>query len=367
MRAASLLHLLALIAAVSVGRAATPPDEIVVKVNAAPILHREVVAEADAQIDANIVRDAKHGMIFDESARENLRAVLREDVLNTLIERLLIAQQLTTDHLEITNEEVDAEFQRRVASMHQTLAEAEKEIAEQGKTLALVKERLRWHTIGIAKLYEKHATAKKSLSEEEARHHYTEYPREFDRPEQRRVSHILVRANRDDDEKTRQAAREKASALLARIRHGENFATLARHHSDDDASKPRGGDRGFSTRGVVFRPDDDPFGQAAFTLSKIGDLSDLVETNDGFHIILLTELKPTHHLPWEEARDLLVADFRHREIGNFWEQYGENLKTTAKIEWLPGELTRQAETKRRQEKTNQQVEEMITREQTKKP
>lgn len=358
-----------LAAAVFLSGCHTPvaPDEVVVTVNGEPILHQQVVAEADARINANIIRDANRGLVFQESARKNLRDVLREDVLNTLIERRLIVQQLQADQLQITDAEVDAQFQRRVADMGQTREEAEKEIVEQGKTVALVKERLRWHTVGIAKLYETHAADKKSMSEAEARQIYTDYPREFDRPEQRRVSHILVSAAPTSLETVRRAAREKAETLLARLHNGADFAALAREYSEDDASKDRGGDRGFSPRGVVLQPEDDPFGSAAFVLEKVGDLSGVVASRDGFHIILLTGLKPARRLSWEEAHDFLLADFRHREIGNFWEHYGGKLRTDAKIEWMPRELTRRAEAKRRQEKINMQVEQMIARERTKVP
>jgi Parvulin-like peptidyl-prolyl isomerase len=231
--------------------------------------------------------------------------------------------------------------------------------------MAAVREKLRWHTIGVEKLYAIHAENKKSLTEAEALAMYNEYPGEFDQEEKRRVSHILVRVPPDASESAKNKVREKANRILNRLNAGESFAALARQFSDDELSRDRGGDRGFSGRGIIRGPGDDSFGDAAFAMKRIGEISDVVETSDGFHIILLTDLRPARRLAFAEVKDRIIEDFRHREIGQFWEEFGGELRARANLDWTSYELFRQAKARRRQEIHNAKIERMIAREQEK--
>ena len=104
---------------------------------------------------------------------------------------------------------------------------------------------------------------------------------QFTKKEQRRVAHILVEAG--DDEA---AAKQKAEALLARIQSGEDFAELAKTESADTFSGENGGDLDWIEPGVM----DEAFDDAAFALASAGDISGVVQTSFGFHIIKLTEL-----------------------------------------------------------------------------
>jgi parvulin-like peptidyl-prolyl isomerase len=350
-------------AAVFLGGCQTPvgPDDVVVKVNGDSILERQVIEEADNRINANKARDAARGLIFEESARDAMREFMRQESLNALIERELIIQQLGADRIEITDVEVDAYFLAKAKEFKQTPAQAEQQILEQGKTVRIVKERIRWNVLGVEKLYEAHAPEKKVLTEAEALKLYNDYPREFDREEQRRVSHILIAVGPDASEASKREARARAEAVLKRLQQGGDFAALAKEFSEDDLSKLRGGDRGWSRRGIITSPDDDPFGNVAFAMKKAGDLSDVVETRDGYHIILLTGIQEARQLSFEEVRGEMIADFRRREIGAFWETYGDHLREQARIEWTPAELNRRARVDRKQQELNRKIEAEIAR------
>ncbi len=108
----------------------------------------------------------------------------------------------------------------------------------------------------------------------------------FGGDEQRRASHILIGVDAGADAKTRDAARTRASKLLAEVRAGKDFALLASANSTDTGSAAQGGDLGLFGRGVMVKP----FEDAVFAL-KPGQVSDLVETDFGFHIIKLTEVQ----------------------------------------------------------------------------
>lgn len=101
------------------------------------------------------------------------------------------------------------------------------------------------------------------------------------------ASHILISAPESSPEEEKRAAREKAEALLKRLRAGEDFATLARENSDDTPSANRGGDLGWFSEGQMV----EPFEQAVFERNEPGLVNRVVETNYGYHIINVTSAK----------------------------------------------------------------------------
>ena len=129
-----------------------------------------------------------------------------------------------------------------------------------------------------------------------ARNQYDAAPEKYRTPEEVRVRHILVAAKACDAER-------RAQELLAQARQpGTDFAALARADSDDAGSAERGGDLGFFPRGKM-APE---FETAAFALKQPGDLSDVVRTEFGFHIIRLEDRRPAGLLPFEKVREGLI-------------------------------------------------------------
>jgi peptidyl-prolyl cis-trans isomerase D len=137
------------------------------------------------------------------------------------------------------------------------------------------------------------------------RHRYT------DLEEQVRARHILVRVDETASEEDRNAARAEAEALLRRVQAGEDFAALAREHSDDEGSAVRGGDLGFFPRGRMV----DAFEEAAFGLQDGQVTEELVQSQFGFHIIK-REARREGDVPVEEAkRELAEGLFRRARAG----------------------------------------------------
>jgi peptidyl-prolyl cis-trans isomerase D len=124
--------------------------------------------------------------------------------------------------------------------------------------------------------------------------------------EERRVSHILINADKGVSAAERDAARVKAQALLAEVQKSPNqFAELARKNSQDTGSAAKGGDLDFFGRGAMVKP----FEEAAFALKK-GETSGLVETEFGFHILRLTDIKLPEQKSFESQRAKLEVEVR---------------------------------------------------------
>ena len=142
-----------------------------------------------------------------------------------------------------------------------------------------------------------------TVSDDDVSAWYEENKDQYRDEEQRRVSHILIETG--DDEA---AAKAKAEALLAEIKGGADFATVAEESSEDSFSAENGGDLDYITPGMM----DDAFDSAVFSLKNVGDVTDVVKTEFGFHIIKLTDLKPETIKPFSdvagEIRENLITE-----------------------------------------------------------
>lgn len=125
---------------------------------------------------------------------------------------------------------------------------------------------------------------------EKQKHRYTGLEKQV------RARHILIKVDSAADEATKAEKRAQIDALLARARKGEDFATLAREHSEDTGSGKQGGDLGFNQRGRMVKPFDD----AQFALAA-GQISDVVESTFGFHIIKVEAIREGD-VPVDEAK-----------------------------------------------------------------
>jgi peptidyl-prolyl cis-trans isomerase C len=124
---------------------------------------------------------------------------------------------------------------------------------------------------------------------------YKANSKKYEQPEQVRASHILIRTAEPD-------AKVKAEAILKELRNGADFSKLAKDKSQDPGSAAKGGDLGFFARGRMIKP----FEDTAFGMSKAGDISEVIESPFGFHIIRLDEKKPAGLQPYAEVKDLLM-------------------------------------------------------------
>ncbi|MCU0765214.1 MAG: SurA N-terminal domain-containing protein [Burkholderiaceae bacterium] len=148
-----------------------------------------------------------------------------------------------------------------------------------------------------------------SVPPEELKAYYEQNRSSFSEPEQRRASHILLTVGEGGSARDRQAARKMAEDLRAQLRsRPEDFAGLAQQHSKDPGSAASGGDLGFFGRGMMVKP----FEDAAFAL-KPGEISDVVESEFGIHLIRLTEVRGGAVAPFEQVRDRIEASFRQQQ------------------------------------------------------
>ena len=153
--------------------------------------------------------------------------------------------------------------------------------------------------------------AKKNISVNEAdlKTYYEQNTARFGTKEERRASHILITAPASAPAADRAKAKAKAEQLLAEVKKAPaTFADVARKNSQDPGSAEKGGDLDFVTRGAMVKP----FEDAMFALKK-GDISDVIETEFGYHIIRLADIKPAVVPPFEQVRATIENEVRAQQ------------------------------------------------------
>jgi len=148
-----------------------------------------------------------------------------------------------------------------------------------------------------------------NLNEQDLKTYYEQNVARLSGTEERRASHILIAAAKGSSDAERQKAKARAEELLTQVRKApESFAEVARKNSQDTGSAPQGGDLDFFARGAMVKP----FEDAAFALKK-GEISDVVESDFGYHIIKLTDIKAPKQKSFAELRTSLEADLKNQQ------------------------------------------------------
>jgi peptidyl-prolyl cis-trans isomerase D len=148
-----------------------------------------------------------------------------------------------------------------------------------------------------------------AISEADLKSYYDQNTARFGTKEERRASHILISAPAGAPAADREKARAKAQQLLEEVRKAPNsFGDVARKNSQDTGSAEKGGDLDYVTRGAMVKP----FEDALFALKK-GDISDVIETEFGYHIIHLNDVKPAVVPPFDKVRATIEDEVRSQQ------------------------------------------------------
>lgn len=166
--------------------------------------------------------------------------------------------------------------------------------------------------------------AKTEVKTEEARRYYEERQNDFGSPEERQAAHILIAVAGGAPQSEQDAAKAEAEQLLQQARKNPSgFAGLAKRNSQDPGSAENGGDLGFFGRGMM----DKSFENAAFAL-KQGEISEVVKSDFGYHIIKLLAIKPARLLAFDEAREGIVIKLRQQKAADLFAELAEKFSNT---------------------------------------
>ena len=189
-----------------------------------------------------------------------------------------------------------------------------------------IKKNIKRHT-AIQELIKTSVTDKIKVNNKDVKKFYDDNPEKFKSPEEIKASHILIKLDpKKANDAKKAAAKKKLDAVKDRLAKGENFGKLAKEVSQGPSNKT-GGDLGYFSRGQMVKP----FEEAAFALKK-GEVSDIVETQFGYHLIKVFDKKPAKMLTFKEVKDRLADQLKQQEAQQKAIAYIEKLKSSAKIE-----------------------------------
>lgn len=266
---------------------------------------------------------------IEQGGRGPIPPARRDEILRAALDQLVsynvMKQEAAARGLTVSDAEIDAQLQE-MRKQFPSEAEFKKALDARSTTVAQLKSDARVD-MAIDKMVQAEL-ATTIATEAEAKDFYDKNPDQFKQPESARASHILILANAKADAATKKAARAKIDALLARLKAGEDFATLAREHSQDGSAQ-QGGDLGPFPRGKMVPA----FDQAVFQLAP-GAISDVVTTEFGYHIIKLAEKQAPTTYNYDQVKPKIVEVLTNRKKQEKVTAFIESLKKKAKIEVL---------------------------------
>ena len=304
-----------------------------------PSSQREVWAEVDGRpiYRDQVERQYRNQLTAGSDAANQVQALAFK--LNILSE--LISNQILVDHashagISVAETEVDTKLAELQVAY--TPDEFQKRLHEQGMELTGLREEIRQDLI-IKKLINKEITARITVTDAEISDFYEHNKATFNVPETLyHLAQIQVTPTRDpqvrnlknDDAATPAAAAQKIQALYARLRNGDDFATVAQQYSEDPRTSASGGDMGFVP--VSSLAANSPLKQAVVSL-KVGQISGIIQSDKGFHLFKLLAVEPPGQ---RQLSDPVIQSGIRRNLTNEKEQllkaaYMEDLRNRVKV------------------------------------
>jgi len=265
---------------------------------------------------------AQSRMINEISFKDSL---VPQRSLEWLVAHTLLKQEVVNRTFEVKDKEIDTAIDQIRSNFpsDQVFQEA---LQRDGSSLRQLRENLIVN-IKIQKLLEQEvAPGGLEVSTEEAKKYYDENSSQFQKNNKVRARHILLRVPKTASEAVDEQARQKAELILSRIKGGEDFTKLAGEFSEDPASKTKGGDLGFFAQGDMVKA----FDEVAFSL-QVGEISDLVRTEFGYHIIKVEDIKSSEPIPFDTVQDRIKGYLKQVKSDDAIQDYIEKLKQKAKI------------------------------------
>lgn len=298
---------------VSLGIAAekTVVPRVIARVNGAPIYNTDIPGNIESRI-------VKYQRLGSELTTDELRRQFQLKELDGLIGRELLIQAGASLKLK----DIEQRLEKRMAANNSN--EKQKQSKEHMEAL---KTKLRKEVL-IEAYLESAGLLNPKIDEDELRLFYDKNRKSFTEPESVKARHILIQIPKNATSAQEQKAWEKARKILTELKQGKDFAALAKENSDC-SSKQNGGDLGF------IKPDYMPkeFNAVAFKL-KPNEISDIVKTKHGLHIIRVEEIKPEHVKPFEESRDFIAGYLKKDHQRIKMDELIDKLRKSSRVEIL---------------------------------
>ena len=286
------------------------------------IINGSVITKEEFNRELNQVKQKilQRGQKISSTQLENIGNKILED----LIDLELLFQESHNNGIKVKKEKIDSQI-RALKQKLPNNAEFEKRLTKLKLSESALRLKIK-KGIAIQELVETRIAQGIKISDEESKVFYDTNPDLFKQPEQVKASHILIKVAPGANEITKSEAKQKLRQIQQKLNKSEDFAMLAKEFSEGP-SKIKGGDLGYFQRGQMVKS----FEDAAFSL-KPEKVSDIVETQFGYHLIKVVDKKPEKTIPYEDVKDNLVQHLKQEKTKQKVKLYIQTLREKAKIE-----------------------------------
>jgi peptidyl-prolyl cis-trans isomerase C len=292
---------------------------LVARVNGKPVLGRDLEERVRAEL-------ATIGNPAWKDLRDDYKSEVTNRSLTQLIGDELLYQKALAGGVTATQAEIQAEFDK-VAKTYPSDAALNSMLMDRGLDRKGLMREL-GKNLTVQKYINETITKKLVVTPSELTEYYNGHPEEFKHPDLMRTSHILITVAQGASADQVERARQIAQSLLDRAKKGEDFAKLAKENSMD-SSASQGGDIGMTQAGEVA-----PEYEAAAAKLQVGEISGLVRTQFGFHVIKLTDRKKAGSATMDEVRSQLTDFLKNQKENAELDKVVKGLQSQAKIEIL---------------------------------
>jgi peptidyl-prolyl cis-trans isomerase C len=292
-----------------------PKDKIpavVAKVNGTPIAKSDLIKVAD--------------QFHSQAPAMTETAEFYRKILDQLVSNELLRQEATAAGVTASDEEVNKQL-GELKGRFPSPEKFQEELKKNGLTEAEITKQIRENLV-MQKFVETKVVNDVKVSDADVKAFYDKNPDKLTRPERIHIRHILIGVTKTATPEDKKKAQAKADELLVKLKGGADFAKLAEESSDDPGSKSKGGDLSWVSRGQMVKP----FEDAAFALKKPNEISPVVESQFGFHIIQLLEHQDAGKVPYDEVKDKISGFLKQQQQKEKFFDHIKTLKDKAKVE-----------------------------------
>lgn len=264
-----------------------------------------------------------------ENMQPQYRQQIRKQIINNLIIEELLAEKEKENKIDVNQAELDAMINKLAANQNLTLDEFKSLLKAYGTTFAEYQQNVQKKLMFDKLMNAQFAEKLPAPTDEQLKAYYNENIQQFQKPEAIHAEHILCAPAKDanDPNKALEQAKAKAEDILKKIKAGGSFEELAKQYSDCPSSK-QGGDLGVQVKGSLV-PD---FEKAAYAL-KPGEISDVVQTQFGYHIIKLVAHFEPNTVKFEEAKDDIKQSINGKEKEKIVMDYIQKIQSAATVKY----------------------------------
>jgi len=248
---------------------------------------------------------------------------IRQDIADRMVEKELLYQKSQELGVEVDMDKVDEQI-NQFKEKFDDGKKYQQQLSQMGYTEKLLRNEIK-QNMAIQKLIEKEIASRVTLDDEELKKYYKGHTKEFKTPAKVKARHILIQTGDEASEADKKEAKQKIEAAQKRLEGGEKFSKVAKEASDCPSSK-KGGDLGFFSKGRMVKG----FEDAAFALEP-GEVSDIVKTRFGYHLIKVEDKKPASQKSFEDVKGSLKKRLKNERVRNELDSYLNNLKKEADI------------------------------------